>query len=86
MDEDDRQQPIRALSTVERAYALARNGPCTSLDDIRRQLERERYPSVNAHLSGPSIRRDLRQICRNRLVAASSTASASRPVPEPFTE
>lgn len=77
MDEGDRPQQNRALSTVERAYALARNGPCTSLDDIRRQLERERYPSVNAHLSGPSIRRDLRQICRNRMVAASSAGAAA---------
>lgn len=70
MHEADEPERTRAMSTVERAYALARQGPCTSLDDIRRQLEREHYPSVNAHLSGPSIRRDLRQICRDRLVAA----------------
>lgn len=59
---------LRAQSTVERAYQLAREGPCTSLDDIRRQLEQERYGSVNAHLSGPTIRRQLRQICRDRIV------------------
>jgi hypothetical protein len=57
------------MSTVERAYQLAREGPSTSLDDIRRQLEQERYGSVNAHLSGPTIRRQLRQLCRDRLVA-----------------
>ncbi len=55
------------LSTIERAYELARNGPCTTLDDIRRQLDRERYPSVSAHLSGPTLRRQLRQICQDRV-------------------
>jgi hypothetical protein len=65
--DDDR--PARAQSTVERAYDLARNGPCSSLDDIRRTLEQERYASVNAHLSGPTIRRQLRQLCRDRATA-----------------
>lgn len=62
------QMTSRAQSTVERAYQLAREGPCASLDDIRRQLEQERYGSVNAHLSGPTIRRQLRQLCRDRIV------------------
>ncbi|KQU55698.1 MULTISPECIES: hypothetical protein [Sphingomonas] len=65
--------PVRAQSTVERAYQLARQGPCTTLDDIRRQLEQERYASVNAHLSGPTIRRQLRQICRDRIVRPTPT-------------
>lgn len=63
------EQPPRAQSTVERAYQLAREGPCTTLDDIRRRLEQERYGSVNAHLSGATIRRHLRQLCRDRIVA-----------------
>lgn len=54
------------MSTVERAYQLAREGPCGSLDDIRRTLEQERYGSVAAHLAGPTIRRQLRQLCRER--------------------
>lgn len=65
----DETTPARAQSTVERAYQLARHGPCQSLDEIRRQLEQERYASVNAHLSGPTIRRQLRQLCRDRTVA-----------------
>jgi hypothetical protein len=59
----------RVLSTIERAYQLAREGPCTSLDDIRRQLDRERYASVGAHLSGPTLRRQLRQLCQERMRA-----------------
>lgn len=60
-------EPKRVLSTIERAYELARDGPCTSLDDIRRQLDRERYASVGAHLSGPTLRRQLRQLCQARM-------------------
>ncbi len=70
MDADD--TPVRTLSTVERAYQLAREGPSTCLDDIRRQLERERYASVNAHLSGPTLRRQLRQLCRDRIAHAAA--------------
>jgi hypothetical protein len=66
----DDPEPARVLSTIERAYQLAREGPCTSLDDIRRQLDRERYASVGAHLSGPTLRRQLRQLCQQRAKAA----------------
>ena len=72
MDAED--LPVRTLSTVERAYQLAREGPSTSLDDSRRQLERERYASVNAHLSGPTLRRQLRQLCRDRMGKAAPVA------------
>ena len=33
----------RQLSTVERAYELARSGNCRTIDDIRRKLSAERY-------------------------------------------
>ena len=68
MEHDADPRP-RQLSTVERAYELAREGPCVSIDDIRHRLEREHYSSVTSHLSGPTIRRQLRQICRDRIVA-----------------
>lgn len=48
---------------LERAYALARSGECSTLDDIRRQLKSEKYESVDAHVTSPSVRRDLRQLC-----------------------
>lgn len=56
--------PHRQLSTVERAYQLARSGTCRSVEDIRRQLTSERYESVQAHLSGASIKRDLLALCK----------------------
>lgn len=57
-------EPIRQLSTVERAYQLARSGACRNVEDIRRRLTTERYESVQAHLSGASIKRDLLALCK----------------------
>ena len=54
----------RRLSTVERAYQLAREGKCRSVDDIRTALTREGHDAVQAHLSGQSIKRDLTRLCK----------------------
>ena len=62
MDEDQN-RPERRRSTVERAYELAREGSCRSIEDIARQLKQERLDNVDAHLGGNTIRRDLRQLC-----------------------
>lgn len=59
----------RQLSTVERAYQLARSGSCRSVEDIRRRLTAERYESVQAHLSGASIKRDLIALCKAAIAA-----------------
>ena len=50
-------------STLERAFELARSGECASTSEIRQRLKRERYDSVDAHLQGPSITRQLRLLC-----------------------
>ncbi|MBN8817016.1 MAG: hypothetical protein J0J06_16405 [Sphingomonas sp.] len=60
----------RQLSTVERAYQLARSGSCRSIDDIRRKLSAEHYDSVQGHLSGASIKRDLTALCKEACKAA----------------
>lgn len=46
-------------TTVERAFELAREGQCRSVDDIRRQLKAERFDAVEGHLSGGTLRRQL---------------------------
>lgn len=51
------------MSILERAFALAKSGECTSIDDIRRKLKSERYESIDQHLAGPSIKRQLNQLC-----------------------
>lgn len=49
-------------TTVERAFELARSGACTNVPAIAAALKGERHESVDAHLAGPSIRRDLKRI------------------------
>lgn len=49
-------------TTVERAFELARSGQCDNLPAIVAALKGERHDSVDAHLAGPSIRKDLRRV------------------------
>jgi len=51
------------LTTLERAFILARSGEFTGVDQIRQQLKRERFDQVDAHLAGHSINRELRTLC-----------------------
>jgi hypothetical protein len=53
----DRDRP----TTVERAFELARSGRCDNLPAIVAMLKGERHEAVDAHLAGPSIRKDLRR-------------------------
>jgi len=50
-------------STVERAYQLAASGQCRTIEEIAKRLKAEKMDSVEAHLGGTGIRKDLRQIC-----------------------
>lgn len=49
-------------STLERAFQLAKSGRFSSVADLRRQLKAENYPSVEEHLAGGSIRRQLKDL------------------------
>jgi hypothetical protein len=60
------------LTTLERAFALARSGSCTSVQDIRLTLKRERFDNVEAHLAGPSLARQLRSLCEAARVSAAA--------------
>jgi len=53
----------RIPTTIERAFALARSGECSGVDEIRQQLKRERFDQVDGHLAGYSINRELRSLC-----------------------
>lgn len=54
--------PPERRTTVERAFDLARSGDCRNLPDLVAALKRERHEAVEAHLAGPSIRRDLKRL------------------------
>ncbi|HEY0313295.1 MAG TPA: hypothetical protein VGC56_12465 [Allosphingosinicella sp.] len=51
------------ITTIERAFELARSGRFASVSDIRLALRRERFDQVEAHLAGSSIARQLRALC-----------------------
>lgn len=61
--EDHRTAPARRLSILERAFDLARNGTCRSVEEIAKRLKQEHYESVETHLGGASLRKELRQLC-----------------------
>ena len=62
------------ISTLERAFELARSGDCRVVDDIRKRLKSERYSQVDEHLSGPSIKRQLHKLCIEAQEARRSAA------------
>jgi hypothetical protein len=64
------------LSTLERAFELARSGQCATPADIRLHLKRERFESVEAHLQGHSITRQLRALCTEAQQRARGRAEA----------
>jgi hypothetical protein len=68
---------MRTPGTVERAYELARIGPCLNVEEIRVQLTRERYSSIDAHLSGSATSQHIVELCRQR----ASVEARKRPKP-----
>ena len=61
--QDQAAPSARRLSTVERAFELARGGSCRTIEEIARRLKQEQLDNVDAHLGGTSIRKELRQAC-----------------------
>lgn len=55
-------------NTVAQAFTLARSGGVRSVDDIRRELTKAGYPSVAAHLGGPTVKRQLWALIRANAV------------------
>jgi hypothetical protein len=45
---------------VERAFELAPG--CENIEAVRSALKREGYSNIDAHLSGPSLRADLKKL------------------------
>jgi hypothetical protein len=54
-------------------------GGCHSVAEISARLKQERYDSVEAHLAGPSIRRELRRLCSEATRGARPQESAPEP-------
>lgn len=50
------------IGIVQRAFELAPQS--MSIDEIRAKLMREGYASIDAHLQGGSLRKDLKKLLR----------------------
>ena len=44
---------------IERAFQLARDGTCRSIEDMRRKLKAEGFCDVERHLADPPTKRQL---------------------------
>jgi hypothetical protein len=58
-------------TTLERAFALAHSGRYLSVSEIRSQLRSEGYDI--SQLSGPSLQKQLRELCAGARKAADSS-------------
>ena len=52
------------MTTMERAFELARSGECESINALRQRLRREGYEAVHLHIHGASINRQLTDLIR----------------------
>jgi virulence-associated protein VapD len=55
-------------TTLERAYALAREGRCRTVSDIKQALASEGFDRIQDSLYGPTLSADLRKLCQQHYV------------------
>lgn len=55
-------------TTLERAYALAREGRCRTVSDIKQALASEGFDRIQDSLYGPTLSADLRKLCQKHYV------------------
>lgn len=56
---------MNTQNTVEHAFHLARSGEVRSMDELRRELKRQGHESVEEHLAGGAIRKQLAEVLRD---------------------
>jgi hypothetical protein len=69
---------MRAYSTIERAFEIARSPDCTSLDELRSKLTHEGYTDAVAQTSFPFVRKQLQDLMQGRAPSAPRKAERSR--------
>lgn len=67
------------LTTIERAYELARSGACRTVGDIKARLQAEGYEGVKDRLYGASMTGALRKLCLENYVAPQGDDEALSP-------
>ena len=48
--------------TIERAYELAKSGSYATVKDVERQLQREQYEAIHAHLQSSMLKKQLKAL------------------------
>jgi hypothetical protein len=61
---------------IERAFELASSGECATVLEIKGRLRRERFESIDAHLSGLGIRRRLKALLSGASSSTTGTDTA----------
>ncbi len=67
------------MSTLERAYFLARSGEVADLPELKQRLKGEGFRAVDALLATYSVRRHLQAICAATFRSAEAAEAASEP-------
>jgi hypothetical protein len=52
---------INGVTTVERAYELARSGRCKSITEVKSRLYEEGFVDATRQLTSPSLTKELRR-------------------------
>jgi hypothetical protein len=53
------------ISTVARAFQIARSGTCRTVDELRKALKAEKHEAVDGHLNSGSLTKQLRALLRD---------------------
>lgn len=67
-------------SVVERAFELARDGKCQNMREIKTTLKKEQFSNVTDYLSGPSIKRQISMVIRQRRLGAEGANATPTPL------
>lgn len=54
---------MKPITTLERAFELAKSGECGGIQDIKDRLRSEGYTQIDDKLYGRTLARQLRAIC-----------------------
>ena len=60
------------IGVIERAFAIAQSGKCTTASQVVKVLKKEGYPEsqLEGHLNGKAVRKELVTMCRKAQLAS----------------
>ena len=70
------------LTTIERAYELAKSGSCRTVGDIKAKLQSEGHERVQDRLYGGSLTSALRKLCTAHYIAPEGEEETRAPAAE----